>query len=471
METNALKEFVEKLLARIEVLEAENAELRRRLGMNSDNSSKPPGSEGLEKKPVRKPVSLRTKSGKKSGGQDGHDGTTLRKQEQPDKIEDHYPTACVGCGHALGAEHATEHQARQVFDMPMPQPLECTEHRAHSSICPHCAQTTQGVFPEGVTAPVQYGNNLASFAVYLSIEHHIPEERVVEIIKELYGVTLASDTIANMRRAKATAFKGFVEALEEAIKRAPVKHADESGVRTAGCLHWLHVLSTTLMTFYRVTAKRGAVPEGLTGTLVHDCFGPYFAMAGLAHALCNAHLLRELKGLIDNEKEAWAAETFRFLQLVCHAINVSKRKNIPIDPSFAAYIEARYDRLVAQGLAYHEALPPLETAVKPNGKRRRGKPKHRIGHNLLFRLRDHKNAVLRCVKDPAVPFTNNQAEQDVRMIKVHQKVSGCFRSLSGAEVFATLRSVTSTAKKQGWNVLATLSNLFPHTLIPVLSRG
>jgi len=468
-----LKGLIEGLMGRIAALEAEvmglraeNAELKRRLGMNSGNSSQPPSADGLKKRRV--PVSLRTKSGKKSGGQEGHKGSALQQTENPDKIINHYPNRCVGCGEALGAALSVGHAARQVFDLPEPRPLEVTEHRAHTCVCPCCSTATSGVFPEAVTAPTQYGNALASLIVYLQIQHHIPEERVIEIMHDVFGIDLATDTAANMRKAKAQKFKGLVEAIGEIVKKAPIKNMDETGFRVAGALVWLHVAATSLLTFYRLGPQRGAMLAGTVGIIVHDFWGSYFKMPGVLHALCNAHLMRELKALMENEKEVWAFAMFRFLQQICHAINTAKRLGRPLDPDFIAFLEARYDRIVAQGLVYHQSLTPLDD---PNHKRRRGRKRHRIGENLLLRLRDYKADILRCLHNHAVPFTNNQAEQDVRMMKIRQKVSGSFRTTEGAENFTILRSVISTARKQGWNILQTLANPNPITLVQHLKTA
>jgi transposase len=278
---------------------------------------------------------------------------------------------------------------------------------------------------------------------------------------DVFGIDLATDTAANMRKAKAQRFRGLAEAIGEVVRKAPVKHMDETGFRVEGALAWLHVAATALLTFYRLGPQRGAMLAGTVGIIVHDFWGSYFKMPGVAHALCNAHLMRELKALMENEKETWAFAMFRFLQLTCHAINAAKRLEKSLDPSFIAFLEGRYDRIVAQGLTYHQSLPPLDN---PNKKRRRGKKRHRIGENLLIRLCDYRADILRCLRDPAVPFTNNQAEQDVRMMKVRQKVSGSFRTTEGAENFTILRSVISTARKQGWNILQTLASQDPIAL-------
>ena len=241
-------------------------------------------------------------------------------------------------------------------------------------------------------------------------------------------------------------------------KRAPVKHADETGVRVGGALRWLQVAATTLLTFYMVTSKRGEIIADMIGVLVHDHFAPYFE--SVLHALCNAHHLRELKALIEIEKEPWAKTMAKLLRLACHATN--RARGSPVRPSFVAVFTARYRRIVAEGLAFHEAQPPLD----PPGKPKRGR--RRPGHNLLIRLRDHEDAVLRFLYDPAVPFTNNLAEQGGRMAKVKMKVAGCFRTIKGARVFAILRATADTARKQGWSILDAFKTPSP-TLIARLT--
>jgi transposase len=432
------------LLARVE-------ELERRLGLNSSNSGKPPSSDGYRKPP--RPVNLRETSGKKSGGQEGHEGKTLRQVANPDKVVDHCPTACAGCGRALGTEQATGHRKRQIFELPKPQPVEVTEHRAHSCLCPHCGETTEASFPAGVTVPAQYGTKVAALVVYLQHWHLISEDRVAELMRDVFGVEVSAATIAAMAQRKAEEWTELAEHIGEKVRQAPVKHLDETGYRIAGLLQWLHVASTWLLTFYRTSRKRGAMLEGVEGIVVHDFWRPYFTMEGVLHALCNAHHLRELKALIDIEKEPWALAMSRFLRHACHAANLARRCEEGLKPAFLVWLSARYDRILAQGLAFHEGLTPLETS----GRTRRGRTRRRTGHNLLLRLQGHKDEALRFLTNPAVPFTNNQAERDIRMMKLKQKISGCFRTETGAQTFATLRTVLSTARKQGWNTLHTLA--------------
>ena len=441
----------------IEALWARVEELERRLGLNSSNSGKPPSSDGF-KKPSRVNTQ-REQTGRKSGGQEGHGGTTLRQVVHPDKVIDHCPPVCAGCGGALGVEQATGHQKRQVFDIPKPV-VRVTEHRAHSCRCPECGTETQGVFPDEVTAAAQYGATVGALVVYLQAWHFIPEDRLAELMGDVFGVDLATSTIAAMGQRKAQELEGLAEHIEQQVKQAAVKHLDETGYRIAGVLQWLHVASTWLLTCYRTSSKRGAMLAGVRGIIVHDFWRPYLTMAGVTHALCNAHHLRELKALIDIEKEPWALAMHQFLRRACHAANLARERRRSLKPACLVWLSARYDRIVAQGVAFHEGHPPLVAS----GRKRRGRPRRRTGHNLLIRLRDHKDDALRFLHDPAVPFTNNQAERDLRMMKVRQKISGGFRSATGAQTFATLRTVLSTARKQGWNILETLTTP-PATLV------
>ena len=298
----------EELIALIAALRAENAslkariaELERRLGLNSSNSGKPPSSDGL-KKPVRV-KSLREGSGKQRGGQKGHKGETLRQVTDPDDVVDHYPSACSMCGAGLGPEASVGHSARQVFDLPKPQPLIVTEHRAHDCQCAACGAKTRAPFPDGVNAPVQYGVGIAAFVVYLLHYQLLPEDRLAELMADLFGVKLAAATIARMSRTCAERLRGFAETVRDLVAGAPVKHMDETGFRIGGKTQWLHVASTALLTFYRVCAKRGSLLANVAGIVVHDHWKPYYTMQGVLHALCNAHHLRELKALVEIEKE------------------------------------------------------------------------------------------------------------------------------------------------------------------------
>jgi transposase len=451
VDREALNQFSkDELIALLLAQEARIAELERRLGLNSSNSGKPPSSDGL--KPPPRVSSLREPSGKKTGGQKGHPGETLCRVEKPDVTMDHYPETCAACGEPLTAAMATGHLARQVFDLPEPRPLIVTEHRAHACCCAACGTQTRGAFPAGVTAPVQYGTRIAAFVLYLLHYQLLPEKRLAVLMTDLFGVKLVTATIARISNDCAERLHGFVDALRDQVAAAPVKHMDETGFRIGGKTQWLHIASTAWLTFYRTAAKRGSLLANVTGIVVHDHWKPYYTMTGVVHALCNAHHLRELKALIEIEKEDWAAKMQRLLRRACHAANLARERGVPLKPGLIALIERCYDGILANGLAFHEAQPTLAKA------KRRGRQPRRVGHNLLLRLSTRKQDVLRFLTDPSVPFTNNLAERDGRMMKLRQKISGGFRAENGAKDFAVIRSVLSTARKQGWNMLRTLTS-------------
>ncbi len=446
----------EELIALIAALKARIAELERQLGLNSSNSGKPPSSDGL-KKPARV-SSLRERSGKKPGGQKGHKGETLRQVTDPNEVVDHYPSACSMCGAGLDPETSVGHSARQVFDLPEPQPVVVTEHRAHDCQCAVCGTTTRALFPDGVNAPVQYGARTAAFVVYLLHYQFLPEDRLVELMADLFGVKLAAATIARMSRTCAERLRGFAETVRDLVAGALVKHMDETGFRIGGKTQWLHVASTALLTFYRVCAKRGSLLAHVKGIIVHDHWKPYYTMQGVLHALCNAHHLRELKALVEIEREDWARKMQRLLRRACHAVNVARERGVALKPRLIECFERCYDAILAEGLGFHAAQAPLaRTAMKGAGKRR-GRAPRRTGHNFLLRLATRKEDTLRFLHDPTVPFTNNQAERDGRMMKLRQKISGGFRSFEGAMDFAVIRSFFSTAKKQGWNIIDALTS-------------
>lgn len=445
-------------------LRQEVADLRRQLGKNSSNSSKPPSSDGFGKKP-RIAGSLRGVTGKKSGGQPGHQGDTLRPVAEPDKIERHEETSCEHCQAGLTAAMATGVEKRQVFDMPEPR-LEVTEHQAHIYTCACCRGVTKAAFPPEVTAHVQYGSRIKAAAVYLNAQQLVPENRVGDIMQDLFGAArLCPASIVAWGEKKAAELAPVVAHIAALIAKAPVRNLDETGFRVGSKTQWLHSASTAALTHYRVSEKRGALWKTLQGgIIVHDHFKPYFTLQEVGHALCNAHHLRELKALIDIEKEPWATKMSRLLVTAAHTVQRAvEQAQSAVAERVSGRIVAVYDAIVLRGLAFHEQQPALER--RPGA---RGKLAKRPGHNLLVRLRDFKTEVLRFLFDFAVPFTNNQAEQDIRMMKVKMKISGGFRTMPGAETFATLRGILSTARKRGWNLLKTLSAT-PGSLIFALS--
>ena len=449
-ENEQLRATLERKEAEIAGLRQRLEELERRVGLNSSNSGKPPSSDGPAKPPAQQRTkSQRGRSGKRSGGQRGHKGSTLRQTDSPDRIQTHLPPSCDACSAPLAAADTQgEPLRRQVFDLPAPQPPVVTEHQAFACRCGSCGRVTRAAFPEGVGAPVQYGPRIAAVAVYLQNGHFLPEERLAEVFQDLFGVAVCSATLAGMTRKAAERWRSCSERVRDMIvSLAGAKHLDETGFRIGGKTQWLHVISTRWLTFYRTSPRRGSLLEGLRGILVHDHWKPYFTVRDVLHSLCNAHHLRELQALVEIDREDWARRMQLLLRRANRAVRMALERGIPLPRALVEQIQRRYDQWVGEALAYHEAQPPL----RPPQKGRRGRKKRRPGHNLALRLRDRKQDVLRFVSDPGVPFTNNQAEQDLRMMKLRMKISGGFRSEQGAQDFATLRSVLSTARKQGRN--------------------
>ena len=434
-------------------LKQQVAELQRRLDKNSSNSSKPPSSDGL-KKPPRVFKSLRGRSGKTSGGQVGHKGDTLRPVDKPDRIERHAATACRHCQACLTAAVVTGVERRQVFELPQPR-LEVTEHQASIYRCHHCHGTTKAAFPDTVTAHVQYGSHLRATAVYLNVQQLIPEDRVCEVMADLFAASsLCPASVVAWTANAAEAQAPVMAHIAARVVVAKVRHLDETGFRIGGKTRWLHSTSTAVYTHYRVGETRGDVPRTMAdGVIVHDHFKPYYALRGARHALCNAHHLRELQALIEIEKEPWAGTMHELLRTANKQVREARSAGATAlaDPD-KHRISAAYDAALAIGFAFHEGQAPL---VRTPGAR--GRPPRRTGHNLLLRLRHCKADVLRFTEDFDVPFTNNQAEQDIRMMKLRMKISGGFRTLAGAEIFATMRSVISTARKHGINILRALT--------------
>lgn len=460
--------------AEIAALKERLAELERRLGLNSSNSGKPPSGDGLNKPPrEQRTRSTRERSGRRSGGQKGHKGETLLQVAAPDNVVDHFPSCCRACGATVTSAMAAGHRARQVFDLPEPAPLVVTEHRAHDCRCANCGATSRGAFPDEVRAPVQYGPRIAALVVYLLHYQLLPEDRLAEAMTDLFGVKLVAATVARISRSCAARLQDVAAVLRERVAVAAVKHLDETGFRIGGKTQWLHVASTALITFYRICCKRGSLLANVVGTVVHDHWRPYYTMPGVCHALCNAHHLRELKALIEIEKEDWARAMAHLLRRACHAKNRATARDgalTALKPRLIELIERRYDAILAAGLAYHAAQPTLGLAATKSAAKPRGRVPRRTGHNLLLRLLLRKQDVLRFLRETDVPFTNNQAEGDLRMMKVKQKISGGFRSEAGAADFATIRAVISTAKKHRWNIIEALVQ-DPQTLIGALHRA
>jgi transposase len=439
---------------------ASRRELERRLGLNSENSSKPPSSDGLKKKQQRT-QSLRNQSKKSSGGQKGHQGKTLKQVLEPDRVINHSaPPSCCQCGCSLRKSPVVSSIKRQVFDIPEPS-MEIIEHRVEIKQCPRCHTKVKGKFPALVLAPVQYGVRLKAISAYLQHQHFIPEQRLSEILKDVFGCRISEGTITNHSKSLAEAVIPIAKQLSSLVKTAAVKHLDETGLRIAGKTNWLHSVSTETITWYRIATKRKDIEplKGIEGVVVHDHWKPYYQLSGVAHQLCNAHHLRELQALAEIEQESWAKSMKQLLSLA------NKYRNLypqTIPKTILTRLTRLYQSIIQRGLNFHLTQPPLTR----NGNR--GRLKRRVGHNLLLRLDNFSSDVVRFLHGVDVPFTNNQAERDLRMMKCKQKISGCFRSAEGAVDFARIRSVFSTARKQNLDLLQMLADIFSGQL-PVFS--
>jgi len=443
---------VEVLRAQVEALRAEMETLRARLGQNPRNSSKPPSSEGLA---TPSPRSLRRKSGRKPGRPKGQPGATMEMTGYPDEVITHEPRACGWCGKGLSGSPAGRSERRQVIDLPEDIRALVTEHRIVSRRC-SCGTVTAGTAPAGVTAPVQYGPRISAACAYLWHGQFLSRSRACEAVSELLGVQVSEGAVAAMIRRVAGALDGTLEAIRTALISAPVAHFDETGFRVAGQLAWVHSASSGKFTLITVHPKRGrqgmdaaGVLPSFAGIAVHDCWAPYDGYAGLAdHALCNAHALRELQAVTDAAPEGlwcWASQA-------ADALRDMKRL---ADASLAAdgtrgHVDQ--DKLAALRHRYHSAvlIGKRETAA-------RASPLMRKNHALATRLLDRENDYLRWTSDPLVPFDNNAAEREIRMGKLRIKVSGCMRSMAGAEAFCAIRSYLSTAAKHGISKLDALT--------------
>ena len=447
----ALKEQVQALTTQV-------TDLKQRLDTTSRNRSKPPSSDGPAKP---RTTSLRTPSGKKPGGQTGHPGQTLKQVEHPAHRVT-LPVHSCSCHADLTNETVIGYERRQLFDLPEPT-LDVTEYRGASKTCPQCGRSVTASFPDDLPAPAQYGPRFRSLLVYLQNQQVIPLRRISQMMADLYGAPVSDATIVDATRRCDEHLAPFETAVNEALGKSPILHADESGVRTAGTLHWLHSASTDTLTFYGVHEKRGraAIEEfkiipDFSGHLLHDFWKPSLTY-DCAHGLCNAHHLRELTCLFEQHDQPWAKRRFDLLLEMNEC--VSKHPSQLTGEQKTPWLKQYRDLLTLGWQA--NPLP-----ATPRHKTR-GRPQKTKAQNLLARLGEHEASVLAFFHDNQVPFTNNLAEQDIRMIKLRLKISGCFRTLSGAIQFARIRGYLSTARKQGGNILQAISQaMCGHPFMP-----
>lgn len=441
-----LLERIDKLEKENRELKAENEELKFRLRSNSKNSSKPPSSDGYQ----RKPAFPRKSKGKK-GGQAKHKGSTLHQVSTPDEEIKCLPDQCT-CGHSFCGHEIELTEKRQVFDLPQPK-LRITEYQIYKAKCPVCGKTNRGAAPEGVKAPVQYGNGVKSFIVILNVHYKIPYKKVRQLFNDLFGYPINESTIISASEKCFTELEPTEEVIRSIISSGKVTHADETGLRIEGRLQWLHTASSNLFTYLFVHKKRGkeaiesekSILPNLRGWLVHDAWSSYFGLNNYQHALCGAHILRELQGLMDLGQSKWAKTFKSFLMNVYEMPFAQRLKH-------KANIRSRYKLICELG---EKIEPPPK---KEPGKR--GRPKRTKGRNLVERLIKYQDAVLAFAFNDEVPFTNNLAERDIRPTKIKQKVSNSFRSFKGAEYYARIEGFISTARKNNKNIFNEICSTF-----------
>lgn len=464
-ENAALRRQLTQALETIGRLEARIAELEGRLAQDSHNSSKPPASDGLGRRPQR----TRRPSGKPSGGQTGHAGHTLELVATPDGVVSHAPAACGQCQRSVAGVPGQVVERRQVHDLP-PLRLEVTEHQAVQVCCPACGAVTRGAFPPDVRAPAQYGPRVRAVAVYLNQYQLVPEERTREALADLFSSPISEGTIASWGMQAAMTLAPTIARIAELVAAGPQQHADETGVRLEGRLHWLHVNSTRWLTHLAWHPKRGrAATEAIgiwprfRGRAIHDRWASYDHYQACAHSWCGAHLVRDLTFLAEQHQQAWAGALGDLLLAMHQAAQDWRAQGATQVPAHeqADWI-AQYHELLAQG--YAAQPPPVWVRGAP---RRRGRPKQSPAKNLLDALLQRGERVLAFLADLRVPFTNNQAERDLRMVKVQQKISGTFRSGDGATTFCSVRSYLSTMRKQGRGMLEALTAVFHGCPLPV----
>jgi transposase len=445
-ETNDIAELKAIILAQqeeIAALRAVISSLEARLSLNSTNSHKPPATAGYAKKPA-----LPKPSGGKVGGQTGHPGKTLEMVEKPDSSQQHWPSQCPICQKQL-PQQGTIIARRQVFDLPQPR-LKVHEHQLMEARCA-CGCQVRGLFPESVAAPVQYGPRLLALSSLLNTDYRLPFAKISTLFADLFGYAVNESTIWAANVNLYAELDPVETTIKEALQGSSLIHVDETGLRVKGKLNWLHVACNQALTYLFVHLRRGkaaidsdqSVLAAFSGWLIHDCWRSYFGLSKARHGLCGAHLIRELQALLEQGSQ-WAS----LMQIFLLDAYKSSRDG-PIDLDQQAHWQRRYRLICGQGL---EEEPACQA-------RRRGRPKQSKGRNLLNRLLEHESAVLAFAFEVGVPFTNNQAERDLRPAKVKQKVSNCFRTESGAAHYARIAGFVSTMRKNKQDVLAQLTNV------------
>lgn len=439
------------LQAEVARLTARVAELERQLKTNSQNSSKPPSQDTFAKPPPR---SLRRKTGRGQGKQPGAPGASLKLVADPDSVVEHVPAACAGCGSGLDEVPSCGVLRRQVHDLPEIVPV-VTEHRLHQRRC-RCGVLTTAAAPAEAAAPACYGPNITALAAYLLTYQHLPIARAAELLAEVTATTVSTGWVAGVLGRLAPGLEPFVAATRAAVRAAPVAHFDETGVRVLSRNRWLHSVSTTWLTVYFLHDKRGreaidafGILDGFTGIAVHDGWHPYRTY-DVTHALCGAHHQRELQAAAETYPgQSWPEAISAVLDELNAAAHTARDLDLPeIPDEVLTPLTRRYDTHVQDGLNLH----PRNHRGHPKG----GRPSQSPARRLLDRLGKYRDDVLRFAFDLRIPFTNNQAERDIRMTKTQLKITGGWRTQHGATAWLTVRSYVSTVRKNGLNTLQAL---------------
>jgi transposase len=459
---------IQELQAELERRDAEVREVRR----DSHNSSLPPALDPPAVKArnaVRRTRSLRRRTGKKVGGQVGHRGSTLRRVAAPDRVVTHVPQSCRRCAAALSAGAVTAVERRQVFELP-PVRMEVTEHRVETRRCSACGERTKAEFPREVRAPALYGEGVRARATYLHKYQLLPFARTSEAMRELFGCTISPGTLHTTRGRCSAKLVGAEARIKAALRRSEVIGADETGLRVAGKGGWVHVARTDELTHYGYDARRGksaldaiGILPTFRGVCVRDGWMAYDEYRQAQHALCGVHLLRELVYVeeVAAEQQQWTRPLAKLLlEIKAEVERAQGRGETQLSEEQLATFTARYDRLVRRAARLNP--PPVAEKVDALSKRYKVvRAKRRDpARPLISRLQTKREQVLRFMTDFRVPFHNNATERDIRMVKLQQKIGGCFRTEEGAAAFCRIRSYLSSARKQGHGVLAALERAF-----------
>jgi transposase len=444
----------EKVVDLILALEARVTSLEERLNKNSKNSDKPPSSDGLKKPPRQQ-----SKSKRKTGGQKGRTGKTLKLSDNPDKIIQHRADYCQDCGESLSNVEGVLLSRRQEIEIPE-KPIQIIEHQRLETQCPCCGQRNQGHWPAYLTGNVQYGRRFKAFCLYLLNYQLLPYERTAELLETLFGYQPGGGTLQSILEQAYATLEPIQKAIKEAIRASPVSHADETSIRVDGRTKWLHGVSTLAYTYYYWSQYRGqkahladGLLPGYKGILMHDAYRSYFGHAYL-HALCNAHLLRELQAIYEaDQRQRWSWQLMRLLRTTWALVKRAQQAGQTQLPTH------QQDRILA---LFDQLIDRADQQIIRNHRQpgQRGRIAQSTARNLLDRFIEHKTAYLRFVTDFRVPFDNNLAERDLRMSKLHQKISGCFRTENGADMFCRIRGYISTLRKQGQDLLPALLSLW-----------